>query len=76
LGNSKSFPESSLKRPYGPKARYPLWGSAFMAQKICNTFATKQPQMTEIHVKIQEARQGKNGNRKTLKPLRLKGFSW
>ena len=31
--------------------------------------------MTQIHVKLQEAQQGKNGNKKTLKPLRLKGFS-
>lgn len=76
VGEQQELHQFSLKRPCGPKARNPLRDSQFIAQKFRNTFATKQPQMAPKHDKIREARQGKNSNRKTLKPLRLKGFPW
>lgn len=71
VGEQQELHQFSLKRPCGPKARNPLRDSQFIAQKFRNTFATKQPQMAPKHDKIREARQGKNSNRKTLKPLPL-----
>jgi len=46
------------------------------SQKICNTFATKARKNALKYGKLPEIQMVENGNRKTLKPLRLKGFLW